>query len=420
MHKRERQRCFVIHSFAEELQDVWDLAIRPAVESVGLDPWDGQEERLGTNLIHKDISFHIWHARLVIADLTTRNPNVMYELGMAHSAKKPVIMLLEDGETPPFNIAHIRYLRYKRSHLKDLRDRLVDRLRSTLSMQPDRHPDFFPELHVLSQEISEEIHYLRSSLVKLDITVYPRSADIFFNDKLVGTGIAKVHVNPRAEKNTVSASTVGFYEFHSQLSEDSVSSGRIDIYLEHVYVEGVDIFERVAKRVPAWLRDRRRDPHNPALMRAVSSYLLLTGEHQDALEEIRELLEVAPGWYLALNQMGFYYGITGRTDDALSWYRQVATICDYHYVGDYNMACVYSLKGELDKALQHLQAIADNERKAQSIRDANHCLSRDADFANLLREVRTKNAFRKIELSLFPDAPGLDESAKLGVQGYVF
>jgi nucleoside 2-deoxyribosyltransferase len=42
----------------------------------------------------------IWHginqAKVCIADVTGRNPNVMYELGLAHAAGKPVVQIVQD------------------------------------------------------------------------------------------------------------------------------------------------------------------------------------------------------------------------------------------------------------------------------------------------------------------------------------
>jgi hypothetical protein len=49
---------------------------------------------------------------LVIADLSDRNPNVMYELGVRHSTGKPVVLMTSDTERIPFDVAGIRVLVY--------------------------------------------------------------------------------------------------------------------------------------------------------------------------------------------------------------------------------------------------------------------------------------------------------------------
>jgi hypothetical protein len=65
----------------------------------------------------KSVMSDIWDAinscRIVIADCTGRNPNVFYEIGMAHTLGKPVILISQNKEDVPFDIQHIRYLTYE-------------------------------------------------------------------------------------------------------------------------------------------------------------------------------------------------------------------------------------------------------------------------------------------------------------------
>lgn len=396
-------RCFVVRPFDPSLRNMWELAIKPAVKEAGLEPWDGQEERLGSNIIHRDISYLVWNSRLVIAELTHRNPNVMYELGMAHAAKKPVIMLIEKDEDPPFDVTHIRYLRYDKYDLHSLRTSLAARIVSTLAAPEDQHPDLFPELEIVTDSLREEIAYLRARSTHLQVRVTPQCADFFLNDKLAGSGSGEILVNPDYIRNTISASTVGFFEHHREISPADISDGTITISLEKVHQPGVGAVERLSKRVPRWLRDRRRDPHNPVLMRAVSSYLMAIGEESDALEEITDLLEVAPSWFMAINQAGFFYGTTDRLEKALSYYNQVVTIKPDHFIGHLNLACVHSLLGETEESILHLRDILNNSGATASIRETLDRLSHDQDFRNLIGDKRHSDEFREIELSLFPN-----------------
>jgi tetratricopeptide (TPR) repeat protein len=395
-------RCFVVRPFEPSLRNMWELAIKPAVEEAGLEAWDGQEERLGSNIIHRDISYLVWNSRLIIAELTNRNPNVMYELGMAHAAKKPVIMLIEDGEDPPFDVNHIRYLRYDKYNLHELRRSLTARIASTLAAPNDQHADLFPELEIVTDALRQEITYLRARAARLEVEVIPRCADFFLNDRLTGSGSGEILINPDYARNTISASTVGFFEHHREITPADISAGRLQISLEKVHQPGVDAGERLSGRVPRWLRDRRRDPHNPVLMRAISSYLMATGENDDALEEITDLLEVAPSWFMAINQAGFFYGTTDRLERALSYYHRVVAIKPGHFIGHLNLACVYSLMGELDESIERLRAIAENAEATASIRETLDRLSHDQDFRNVIADDRRSAEFREIELTLFP------------------
>jgi hypothetical protein len=51
-------------------------------------------------------------AKVLVAELTTRNPNVFYELGLAHALKKPVVLVSSNAGDVPFDLKHIRVIYY--------------------------------------------------------------------------------------------------------------------------------------------------------------------------------------------------------------------------------------------------------------------------------------------------------------------
>jgi hypothetical protein len=62
--------------------------------------------------IIQDVVTLICRASIVICDLTERNANVFYEMGIAHTLGKDVIMITQSGADVPFDVAHIRHIRY--------------------------------------------------------------------------------------------------------------------------------------------------------------------------------------------------------------------------------------------------------------------------------------------------------------------
>jgi hypothetical protein len=68
----------------------------------------------------------IKNADFIIADITSENPNVIYELGYAHALNKPTILLVERDKTRnmPSDLAGYQYLFYERGTLLPLADRL--------------------------------------------------------------------------------------------------------------------------------------------------------------------------------------------------------------------------------------------------------------------------------------------------------
>ena len=103
---------FVIMPFLKELKPVYEDHIRSAIHELNLSIARGDDF-----FTAKSVMSDIWNAinscRIVIADCTGRNPNVFYEIGMAHTLGKPVILISQNKDDIPFDIQHIRYIIYE-------------------------------------------------------------------------------------------------------------------------------------------------------------------------------------------------------------------------------------------------------------------------------------------------------------------
>ena len=86
-------------------------AIRLACASQGKEALRVDQIYSATPII-KDIFESIAQSSLVIGDLSGRNPNVLYEIGLAHVLKRDVIMIVQNGEDIPFDLRHLRYFTY--------------------------------------------------------------------------------------------------------------------------------------------------------------------------------------------------------------------------------------------------------------------------------------------------------------------
>ena len=62
--------------------------------------------------IINDILRSIQESDYIIADLTEQNPNVYYELGLAHASGKPVILITQNIDSLPFDLRHQRIIEY--------------------------------------------------------------------------------------------------------------------------------------------------------------------------------------------------------------------------------------------------------------------------------------------------------------------
>jgi len=86
-------------------------SIREAADNAGLrcrradDIWENAA-------IIQDVVSLIDRSRIVICDCTGRNPNVFYEVGIAHTLGRDVILITQSEYDIPFDLRHLRYLRY--------------------------------------------------------------------------------------------------------------------------------------------------------------------------------------------------------------------------------------------------------------------------------------------------------------------
>jgi hypothetical protein len=98
--------------FGDKYQPIYDDHIRPAIESAGL-RCQRADEVAGAKSITWDIWERISCARFLVADLTERNANVFYEVGLAHALSKDVILVTQSMEFVPFDLRSVRCIEYE-------------------------------------------------------------------------------------------------------------------------------------------------------------------------------------------------------------------------------------------------------------------------------------------------------------------
>jgi nucleoside 2-deoxyribosyltransferase len=106
-----RPIAFVLMPFTPLLDQVYLSLIGPALERAGYEPRRADTE-LHQRSIVQTIIEGIQTADLIVADLTGRNANVFYELGIAHSLGKNVVLIAQSAADIPFDIGAYRTLIY--------------------------------------------------------------------------------------------------------------------------------------------------------------------------------------------------------------------------------------------------------------------------------------------------------------------
>ena len=106
--------CFVIMPFGGWFDDYYESVYSPAIEAAGLEPHRADDLYRPSTIV-QDIWTYTKQAKLILADLTGKNPNVFYELGLAHGIARPAILVSESLDDIPFDLRALRVIEYNKN-----------------------------------------------------------------------------------------------------------------------------------------------------------------------------------------------------------------------------------------------------------------------------------------------------------------
>lgn len=163
-HATFESTCFYITPIGEEESEYRkhsDLFLGSIVEPA-LDSFQLKVIRADAidkpGVITRQIIDYLLKSRLVIADLSFHNPNVFYELAIRHAARLPVVQIIRNADSVPFDLNQVRTIKIDTSNIYTLVPK-IDTYRSEISNQVRRaleNPDsvdnpistFYPNLKV--------------------------------------------------------------------------------------------------------------------------------------------------------------------------------------------------------------------------------------------------------------------------------
>lgn len=128
----ERFDLFVLMPFSENLKGIYEDHIKSVATSLELKVARA-DDFFSVGSVMKDIWTAICVSRIIIADCTSRNPNVFYEIGLAHTIGKTVVLITQNSEDVPFDLKHYRYILYQYTP-KGMKE-FEDALATTLQME---------------------------------------------------------------------------------------------------------------------------------------------------------------------------------------------------------------------------------------------------------------------------------------------
>jgi hypothetical protein len=135
LESRKAADIFVVMPFSEHFLSVYLDFIRPCIEALGL-TIERADDIFSGNQIMQDVWEAICGAGALVADCTGRNPNVFYEIGIAHTIGKPVILLSQDPGDLPADLRSYKFFLYEQTPvgLHELQEKISGAVSGTFGL----------------------------------------------------------------------------------------------------------------------------------------------------------------------------------------------------------------------------------------------------------------------------------------------
>ena len=158
--KETKPICFVLMPFAPEFHYFY-LYLRQYLEQHHNLRCERADDQVLTIPILEKINNFIQGADVIIADCSSRNPNVMYELGIAHAHRKKVILITKDPvDEAPSDIRHYEFIHYELDRHTEFSKKLGNALHNVFSKR-------YEELYRYAKEIFKEFEQTTRAQVEM-------------------------------------------------------------------------------------------------------------------------------------------------------------------------------------------------------------------------------------------------------------
>lgn len=123
--KRENtmEKCFVMMPISDQgdypqghFDKIYEYIFKPAIEEAGYEPYRVDENKLCDSIIGKIFSA-LQESPMALCDLSNRNPNVLYELGIRQAYDKPVVLVQDEKTERIFDVSGISTVQYSSKRL---------------------------------------------------------------------------------------------------------------------------------------------------------------------------------------------------------------------------------------------------------------------------------------------------------------
>ncbi|MDE9450546.1 hypothetical protein J3R80_08715 [Aliiroseovarius sp. Z3] len=223
--------------------------VRKIVEGVASEA--GFETRLvsdtfESNLIHKEILQNIYNDDLIICDVSGRNPNVFFELGIRMATQKPTVIIKDEVTSYPFDTGPNRYIQYPR----DMRHPVIEKFKKDLSASIEKTskqskensfigqlgPFHIPDVESASvpaaELILERLEKIERQMVNTSIRPRNALASLYQS----GSKVETIQPNEHTTLVILNGVSERKAEIAEELANDLLASSRKEVLINRIHV----------------------------------------------------------------------------------------------------------------------------------------------------------------------------------------
>lgn len=236
-----------IASNSDYPKEHWKEVLLILVEAVNQTEFEPRlvSDDVAIGLIHERIVNNIYNDDIVICDVSSKNPNVMFELGLRLAFDKPTIIIKDEKTGYSFDTGVIEHINYPSSlrfnKIVEFKTELIKRINATYKKSKSE-PNYSPFLKSFGKTIvpakinQSEIAESKYILTKLENL----SQEIMLMRLEQSNGIINEEVierkySPMKRRSLISRVVHSFLENNSHLSEDDIKENFIEILKTEVY-----------------------------------------------------------------------------------------------------------------------------------------------------------------------------------------
>ena len=167
-----KPKCFIIMPFGGWFDKYYFEIYVPAIEDAGFEAKRADDLYRPGNIVN-DIWKYTKESTVILADLTNKNPNVFYELGLAHAITKPAVLITASMEDVPFDLRSLRVIEYDKNSPTwgaILQEKIKNALIETINNPEDSIPPTFLDVNKTKRiEVSPEVKEILELRREIDL-----------------------------------------------------------------------------------------------------------------------------------------------------------------------------------------------------------------------------------------------------------